>query len=504
MRKTLYSFLVGACLLAPFLLQAQQVQGLAPGSLKMPKHKIAAKLPTATERITASACLMDTVLYPLAKATSLAGLLVNNATSAARVGQYYNAAQPITVHGFQFYAWKTDATGGINATAVCQLFLANPQDSMPMGAALATVNVAVDTNFGGGDLAVLKKIAAFSLPVTVTGPYVVVVGNPTANSIGVVVSDYQAGDGQAEWLAMADLGGNWTPGYGVVLGPFPFDCDVLLQPMVTYNLAADFSHTPSCVGAAGPVTFTNTSSPVFSDRMYNVLAYAGTTGTGVDWDFGDGTVWQQVVEIDTVYNYTVGGNYIATLVDTLVSWTNGFCMADTSIALTGPPLTQFTAAVNGNIVDFTDMTGSLSATYSWDLGDGNTSTLQNVQHTYAALGTYSVCLTVTDVCGTGDNCQNLDIVTVGTMTPPPGGAFTLYPNPNPNAGLAHVALQLPAAQQVQLSIYNHLGQRMQQLELGSVQAGDYDLPLQGLAPGQYLVELRTETLMATQRMQILR
>jgi PKD domain/Secretion system C-terminal sorting domain len=501
MRKTLYIILLGL-LITPGFVLAQQRLGVAPGNIRMPQQKFAQQTNGNVLRVTAAACGLDTVVYPIAKATGLSGLLVNNATSAARVGQYYNAPQAITVHGFRFYGWKTDATGGLTTNAVCQIFNANPADSLPVGAALATVNVVLDTNFGGGDLGVLQKVANFSSPITVTGPYVLVVGNPTANSIGVVVSDYQAGDGQQEWLASADLGGNWTHGYDVTLGPFPFDCDVLLDPLVTYNLAANFSHTPSCVAAAGNVNFVNTSSPVMMDRMYNAAVFLGFGGIGVVWDFGDGNTVRQAVFMDTVHNYAAAGNYIVTLVDTLFGWSGGFCSADTSITLGGPPITQYSAAINGNIVNFTDLTGSVGATYAWDFGDGNTSTLQNPTHTYGALGTFNACLTVTDACGTDQECQTMPIVAVGTIPGIVGSTFTVYPNPN--AGLAKVALQLPEAQAVRLSVYNHLGLLVHTADLGEVQSGHYELPLQGLAAGQYLVELRTATTFAVQRMQIVR
>lgn len=53
-------------------------------------------------------------------------------------------------------------------------------------------------------------------------------------------------------------------------------------------------------------------------------------------------------------------------------------------------------------MDFTDIsTSSLGniQSWAWDFGDGNTSTLQNPSHTYAALGTYNVSLTITDLSG---------------------------------------------------------------------------------------------------------
>ena len=59
-------------------------------------------------------------------------------------------------------------------------------------------------------------------------------------------------------------------------------------------------------------------------------------------------------------------------------------------------------------------------TYAWDFGDGNSSTDQNTSNTYAAFGTYNVCLTVTDLCGSSSYCEDVTIVdtTVAPCTDP--------------------------------------------------------------------------------------
>lgn len=57
-----------------------------------------------------------------------------------------------------------------------------------------------------------------------------------------------------------------------------------------------------------------------------------------------------------------------------------------------PVAPNFTTSANGLTVTFTNT--SLNATsYSWDFGDGNTSTDENPEHTYAADGSYEVTLT---------------------------------------------------------------------------------------------------------------
>ncbi len=54
--------------------------------------------------------------------------------------------------------------------------------------------------------------------------------------------------------------------------------------------------------------------------------------------------------------------------------------------------TSETSVFSGSSVQFTDLTSNLPTTWYWDFGDGNTSTLQNPAHTYAAAGNYTVFL----------------------------------------------------------------------------------------------------------------
>lgn len=77
------------------------------------------------------------------------------------------------------------------------------------------------------------------------------------------------------------------------------------------------------------------------------------------------------------------------------------------------PTTGCTAPHN---VFFTDMSTGPD-TWAWDFGDGNTSTLQNPNHTYLGLGSFVVVLTVTDTVTGGTSSFSLTI-TVGDNDPP--------------------------------------------------------------------------------------
>ena len=92
-----------------------------------------------------------------------------------------------------------------------------------------------------------------------------------------------------------------------------------------------------------------------------------------------------------------------------------------------PPTAGFTSSCTDRSCDFTDTStdsdGPVSS-WSWTFGDGQSSAVQNPSNTYAADGTYTVTLTVTDNEGASDGFS--DTVTVSTPVPP--GDITLSTN----------------------------------------------------------------------------
>jgi hypothetical protein len=71
--------------------------------------------------------------------------------------------------------------------------------------------------------------------------------------------------------------------------------------------------------------------------------------------------------------------------------------------------------------------------WAWDFGDGNISAAQNPAHTYAANGTYNVCLIATNTDGSSaPSCQSVTVaagvvVTPVVVVPTPTPAPPIYP-----------------------------------------------------------------------------
>ncbi len=80
----------------------------------------------------------------------------------------------------------------------------------------------------------------------------------------------------------------------------------------------------------------------------------------------------------------------------------------------------------GDSLVFTDLSvGDTTITWSWDFGDGNTSTDINPSHLYAGTGTYDVILAITDTGG----CFNQDTISISTYLEPPVAGFSVSPPP---------------------------------------------------------------------------
>ncbi|HHG84261.1 MAG TPA: PKD domain-containing protein, partial [Bacteroidetes bacterium] len=377
-------------------------------------------------------CGPDTVFYPLAKAT---GFEILRFSDSLAFGQYFDAPQAITVRGFSFYAYVDSSTSQtVNLT--CRLYLAGA-DSLPTGNPLATTTVNVDSNFYGGSLALLEKYASWT-GVVVNAPYVITVENNTPVSAGIITNDFSPvslpRDGLQEWLGQIYVPGAtsaWVHGYGITIGPNPFDADVLLHPHVTYDITAGFGPTQAtgCTNIAA--TLTNMSSPIIQNRMYNFAAFQGNAANSFNWNYGDGSAIDNVINGN--HAYTTAGTYTVTLTDSMFGW-NVTCTdaaTGTIVVSPGQAITaNFSYTSAGLAATFSDMSNNSPTTWVWDFGDGNTSMMQNPSHTYTSNGTYTVCLVASNACNIDTFCQTVLVGalpasscdTIGNIT----GTPTLY------------------------------------------------------------------------------
>jgi len=98
---------------------------------------------------------------------------------------------------------------------------------------------------------------------------------------------------------------------------------------------------------------------------------------------------------------------------------------------------DFTYGISAKKLTFSNL--SSTGTYAWDFGDGNTSTQTNPIHTYEKNGTYTICLTVTNDCGTKEKCQTVTINALNSSDEDPSAKVVLAEESGPKGAV----IQLP-------------------------------------------------------------
>ncbi len=187
---------------------------------------------------------------------------------------------------------------------------------------------------------------------------------------------------------------------------------ILHTVSVTNVPELDYSWNYSCMGE--PVQFNVESPPT---DIPAVVSW--------DWDFGDGGI---STDMNPLHVYPVAGTYNVslTIVDTMAA-TNTIIK---QIVVNPLPVALFsidplTCAMND--VQFHDLsttpTGFITQ-WHWEFGDGNTQTVNfpndpDVIYQYAAIGTYTVSLTITN----SDSCENTTTNDI-TITASPTAMFS--------------------------------------------------------------------------------
>lgn len=128
---------------------------------------------------------------------------------------------------------------------------------------------------------------------------------------------------------------------------------------------------------------------------------------------------------------------------------------------------------------------------SWhlDFGDGSThgGFFDSLTHTYATAGLYQICLNISNFAGTCSDkyCRTVDLSKV--IVEEPGDQFSLTVLPNPARERARV--QVLGSMPRRAVLWDVLGKNLwQQTRPGLT----FEVPLEGLAPGVYLLRVETE------------
>lgn len=191
-------------------------------------------------------------------------------------------------------------------------------------------------------------------------------------------------------------------------------------PIVIYNRDLALFTTGAQTVCDGDLAFDNTSN-----------LYQTPGGRTVVWDFGDGTVvTTDTSDVTHTYDFSQDSTYQVVMTQT------NMCGTDTAVGNVNIVALNTSLAIypsspvcKHQLVDFSNVdvnTNATNITYSWDFGDGQTSTATYPQHEYNAEGSYTATLIV-QIPG-GQQCADT-ATTVVDVLPGPDARFTINYTP---------------------------------------------------------------------------
>ncbi len=208
----------------------------------------------------------------------------------------------------------------------------------------------------------------------------------------------------------------------------------LQNPSHIYSAAGQYTVSLTATNGTGPNTATKTNYITVSAAA-PVANFSGTPTTGSapltvnftdlstgsptswSWNFGDGGT-------STLQNpshiYSAAGQYTVSLTATNGTGPNTATKTNYITVSAAAPVADFSGTpTTGSApltVNFTDLSTGAPTSWSWNFGDGGTSTLQNPNHIYSAAGQYTVSLTATN--GAGPNtATKTNYITVSAAAP---------------------------------------------------------------------------------------
>ena len=198
-----------------------------------------------------------------------------------------------------------------------------------------------------------------------------------------------------------------------------------IEPVHTYDDLGDYNATLTITNACGEdeqvsnIQLDGAPDPQFSANqnsgcatlVVNFLDESGGTVESRQWLFEGGSPSSSASASPTV-RYEVPGVYPVTLTVFNAEGSNVKTISS-FVEVEGPPNISILTQISGSQVRFSGVEGDIE-NYSWDFGDGNTSTEVAPVHVYANAGNYEVVLIVETNCGTFEFKEDISILITPT------------------------------------------------------------------------------------------
>ncbi len=197
------------------------------------------------------------------------------------------------------------------------------------------------------------------------------------------------------------------------------------NPTHTYAAAGTYKVSLTATNAGGSTTATKTVTVLASGNTLTAKfsyvvngqfvtftdTYTGNPTTW-SWNFGDG---QTSSVQNPTHTYAAAGTYTVTLTAINQSGSNSTSQSVTANASAPKAGFNGSRANSSKTITFIDASTGNPTAWTWNFGDGGTSSTQDVTHTYAAAGNYTVTLTASNSSGSTQITRTIYISPISNL-----------------------------------------------------------------------------------------